>query len=205
VRLSEEDFMRGGAAAAVKEQRELRTGGQTLEEFLRRVRIRVVVESLTETNIARVEQLFQKTNQFNLTTKRYSTGDLRRLLNCGAEFGVFAYEDAFGPQGVIAAVIALREAEALRIDSWIMSCRVLNRTVEHAIFEWILRRARHLPILAEFRPTAKNALVGDLYARLGFARTLLDAETGCELWRFDAPSDGAPVPMHFVELRDGAN
>ena len=99
VKVSSEDLMRGNAAAALREQRNLKSECHTLDDFLRKIRMRVTVDGLDESNIARVEQLFQKTNQFNLTTKRYSSGDLQSLQRQGAEFGVFTLRRCVRPAG----------------------------------------------------------------------------------------------------------
>jgi FkbH-like protein len=147
-----------------------------------------------------VVQLLQKSNQFNLTTRRHGEADLRGMQADGCLFGVFSYHDKFGPQGIIAVVVLRPTAGALEIESWVMSCRVLNRTVEQAIFSWILEQARGKEIRGGFIPTAKNALVRDLYAQLGFVLTSADPATGAQWWRYDGQTLLMPL-RHFTRLR----
>jgi FkbH-like protein len=198
VSVTAEDGARATAARALSQQRALQAETGSLEEFLRQIRMRVTVSGLTDANLSRVEQLFQKTNQFNVTTKRYIAAQLRSAEERGARLGVFAYEDVFGPQGIISAVILEPGEGVWRIDSWLMSCRVLNRTVEDAVFAWVLQETDGTPIEGEYRPTPKNRLIQDLYSRFGFRLLSRSASDGAELWRRDEHS--SPVPAHFIEL-----
>ena len=201
VSLSEEDLRRTEAAGALKAQRVLRAAVGTLDDFLGQIAIQVSATPMSEGNGARIEQLLHKTNQFNLTTRRYSRADLQRLQGEGARVTAFTYQDAFGSQGIIAVVILRESAGAIHIDTWLMSCRVLNRTVELAVFDWIRQQANGAPIIGEFRPTEKNGLVRDLYARLGFQR--VDDEGGDhESWRFAGFEAGRLPPTHFVEFTE---
>jgi FkbH-like protein len=199
ISLSAEDAQRSAAAQALKQQRELQAKFTNVEDFLRSIRIRLEVSRVNDQNRARVLQMFQKSNQFNLTTRRHGDRELRQFEDSGAMVGVFSYEDAFGPQGIIAVVNLLSEPAALRIESWVMSCRVLNRTVEQAVFAWILEQAAGRPIVGEYIPTEKNGLVRDLYARLGFMRSTSDT-AGTDVWCFE----GAAAPKHFAEIKQAA-
>jgi FkbH-like protein len=199
VSLSAEDLQRGSAARALKDQRDFQAKFTDLESFLREIRIRIDVAGLTDANLARVVQMFQKSNQFNLTTRRHGEADLRRFVATGGTVGVFSYEDAFGPQGVISVAVLVPEEDAVRIESWLMSCRVLNRTVEQAVFAWIVERAAGREIVGEYLPTAKNGLVREFYQSLGFELESRDAAAGREVWRF-ATSEIRPMPACHAEL-----
>jgi FkbH-like protein len=177
----------------------LRTSFDDYDEYLGAIRIRVDVQPYGEPNRQRVAQMLQKSNQFNLTTRRYTEHDLDTLYEHGATIGVFSYEDVFGSQGVIAAIVLVPEGDRLRIDSWVMSCRVLNRTVEQAIGAWMTQFAGTHPLLGEFIATDKNGIVRDLYARLGFRRVVSDSRGDHEWWERD-PSADTP-PTHLIELR----
>ena len=203
VSLSAEDLQRGSAARALKEQRDFRSGFTDLESFLREIRIRIDVAGLTDANRPRVVQMFQKSNQFNLTTRRHGEDELSRLLAAGGMIGVFSYEDAFGPQGVISVAVLVPEGEDVRIESWLMSCRVLNRTVEQAVFTWIVEQAAGRDIIGEYLPTEKNGLVRGLYRSLGFDLEVHDAESGREVWRFAAAA-GCQLPTFHAQLRTAA-
>ena len=82
-----------------------------------------------------------------------------------------AYEDTFGSQGIISAFTLTPKSDALIIENWLMSCRVLNRTVEQAVFSFILKKSHGKKIIGEYTPTEKNGLVRLLYQRnLGFKK-----------------------------------
>jgi FkbH-like protein len=119
----------------------------------------------------RVIELIHKTNQFNLTTRRYNWGELANVMRAG--FGrCYRLTDRFGDNGIISVTAIARDtADDARIDLWLMSCRVLGRKVEETILADLAARARALGarrLIGEYIPTPKNALVRDLYPRLGF-------------------------------------
>ena len=203
VSLSTEDLQRGEAAARLAKQRDLKASYSNAEDFLKTIQIKLDVADFNEKNSPRVVQLLQKSNQFNLTTRRYQEQDLRRLLGEGGKIGVFSYEDSFGPQGIISVVVLVPEPAGLRIDIWVMSCRVLNRTVEEAVFAWAAEQAADRDLIGEFIPTDKNGLVKDLYRRLGFELIAHENQGGRQQWRF-APSAADTVPQHYVEIRKAA-
>jgi FkbH-like protein len=124
--------------------------------------------------LQRTVQLINKTNQFNLTTRRYGEEDVLALMQDPKAFGLqFRLLDRFGDNGVIGIVIGrLADNKDLSIDTWLMSCRVLGRQVEEATLRVVVGEARRLGarrIVGEYRPTAKNAMVKDHYAKLGFS------------------------------------
>jgi FkbH-like protein len=203
IALSADDLQRGEAAARLAKQRDAQAGYANAEDFLKAIDIKLVVAGLNDKNLPRAVQLLQKSNQFNLTTRRHQEHDLKRLVADGAKIGVFSYEDSFGPQGVIAVVILAPDAAGMRIDSWVMSCRVLNRTVEEAVFAWVAGEAGPREVLGEYIPTEKNGLVRDLYRRLGFELLTHEHHSGRQLWRW-APVAGLELPRHFIELRKAA-
>lgn len=140
------------------------------QEFLRG--LKMILEG-TEIEAARerVIELIHKTNQFNLTTRRYNWGELAATVRDG--FGrCYRLMDRFGDNGIISVVAVTRDSdEDARIDLWLMSCRVLGRKVEETILADLVARARTLGarrLIGEYIATPKNALVRDLYPRLGF-------------------------------------
>jgi FkbH-like protein len=141
------------------------------QEFLRGLRMVMEGSDLAAAR-ERVLELIQKTNQFNLTTRRYNWGELAAAIGDG--FGrCYRLLDRFGDNGIISVIAVARDSnEDARIDLWLMSCRVLSRKVEEAILADVAARARALGarrLVGEYSPTAKNALVRDLYPRLGFS------------------------------------
>lgn len=199
VRITDTDLSRQRHLAARREAAALRTSFDDYDDYLSAIRIRIDVQPFGEPNRRRVAQMLQKSNQFNLTTRRHTEHDLDTLCEQGATIGVFSYEDIFGSQGVIAVIILVPQGDRLRIDSWVMSCRVLNRTVDQAICAWMMQFAGTRALLGEFIATDKNAIVRDLYARLGFRRVVSSASDHHEWWECDPIADTPPT--YLVELR----
>ncbi|HLJ05062.1 MAG TPA: HAD-IIIC family phosphatase [Acetobacteraceae bacterium] len=125
-----------------------------------------------EADIARVAQLEQKTNQFNVTTRRYPEAAIRGFMERDdAIVLAFRLADRFGDHGLVSTLIACREDDAVRIDSWLMSCRVFSRTVEQYMLRGLIDQVRELGavrLIGEYQPTPRNDVVADLYPRLGF-------------------------------------
>jgi FkbH-like protein len=143
------------------------------EAFLESLGMVSRVEAFNTFNTPRVAQLIQRSNQFNLRTIRYSEADIRRVAASPDHFTFsFTLEDTFGDNGIICVVILQKEtAETAFIDTWLMSCRVLQRGMEDFTLNILAAFAgthgfRYLK--GEYLPTSKNALVKDHYSRLGF-------------------------------------
>jgi FkbH-like protein len=126
-----------------------------------------------EADIARVAQLELKTNQFNVTTRRHSEAAIRGFLDRNdAIVLAFRLEDRFGDHGLTSTLVAFHEGDTIRIDSWLMSCRVFSRSAEQFMMRGLIAIAAELGakrLLGEYLPTPKNGVVADLYPRLGFA------------------------------------
>lgn len=123
-------------------------------------------------DLARIAQLEYKTNQFNLTTRRYSEGDIAAFAK-SPDRRVFTLrlKDKFGDHGLVSSLVTQIEPEGLRIDSWLMSCRVFARTVEQFIMNKLVDFALAQgqgAIFGEYRPSPKNEVVAGLYERLNF-------------------------------------
>jgi FkbH-like protein len=169
-----------------------------LDEFLRQLDMVLEVCGIDQAR-DRALELIQKTNQFNLTTRRYNWGELAAILQNG--FGrCYRLKDKFGDNGIISvAAVALASAGDARIDLWLMSCRVLGRKVEEAILADLAARARALGahrLIGEYRPTAKNELVCDLYPRLGFAEK--GRHDGCVRYELSLDDPRANVGVDFI-------
>lgn len=151
-------------------------------EFLRSLGLKVRVHVNEPQLIARISQMTQKTNQFNLTTKRYTEGDISVFLK-GNTSHVFALDaaDRFGEYGITGLCIACANtAGTARIDTFLMSCRIIGRDIEFAFMDFVVKYLTSQGIRsieAEYIPTSKNALVADMYDRLGF-RLLSDEGDG---------------------------
>jgi FkbH-like protein len=180
--LTREDVQRAESASTIVEQSRQMRAAADPAAFLESLGVRLSVSAVTEDNRARVLQLLQKTNQFNLTTRRHGHEELTALLDAGAAVGVFSYTDKFGPQGIIGLIILTIEETEAKIDSWAMSCRVLNRGVEEAMFRWICEKSSDKVIIGEYIPSAKNKLVSSLFDKLGFS--LVAEREGHKTYRY---------------------
>lgn len=124
-------------------------------------------------NIPRVSQLSQRSNQFNLRTVRYTEADIEKMSE-DSNFQNFSFTltDKFGDNGLISVVILeKKDNDTLFIDTWFMSCRVLKRGMEHFTLNTIVEYAKQKKfkrIVGEYIPTAKNSMVKDHFAQLGF-------------------------------------
>ena len=200
------DRERAGQYAVERKRRELQTVHASLDHYLASLEMAAEVREIDEGELPRVEQLLGKTNQFNLTTRRHSRADVSRMLAQAGSVGLTVrVRDKFGDYGLVAVLIGVPEGEALRVDTWLMSCRVIGRTVEQFCFRELVDRAGrlgHRSIVGEYLPTKKNALVADLYDRLGFARSPGDGdgEGGAVRYRFEI--GGSEPPATWV-LADG--
>ena len=149
----------------------------------------------------RIVQLINKTNQFNLTTRRYTDEEVAEVI---ADPAVLSLQlrllDRFGDNGVIALAIGrfVPFDDSIEIDTWLMSCRVLGRLVEEATLNLIAAEATRLgakTLIGRYIPTTKNGMVKDHYEKLGFSAFDREGDT---LWRLDL-KDYVPKPT-FMRL-----
>jgi FkbH-like protein len=175
--LTEADRARAEQYAVERQRRELQQSAGSMEDYLRSLEMTADVREIDDADLMRVVQLLGKTNQFNLTTRRHTREDVLRLLDRPGAIGTtLRVEDRFGDHGLVGVMVAVPsedDPEVLRVDTWLMSCRVICRTVEEFLCGDLIDRARHLgyrEILGEYIPTKKNALVSELYDRMGFRR-----------------------------------
>jgi len=154
-----------------------RSAGGSIEGYLASLEMQGEVTTIAGPDLDRVVQLIGKTNQFNLTTRRHTREEVVGLLDRPRSIGLcLRMRDRFGDYGLVSVLLGVQheeDADALRLDTWLMSCRVIGRSAEHFLWNALLERARALGyerLVGEYVPTAKNAQVGDLFERLGCAR-----------------------------------
>jgi FkbH-like protein len=144
-----------------------------MDSFLRGLEMTLQIGGLDAGSIVRVTQLINKTNQFNVTTRRYTEAELRAFGADPANLVMhFRLLDRFGDNGLIGVLLARGAGDRMVIDTLLMSCRVLGRGVEQAMINELVARAaiRGIrEIVGEYLPTARNGMVADLFGRLGFA------------------------------------
>lgn len=151
-----------------------------LESYLSSLEIEITVTEANRFNIFRIAQMTQKTNQFNLTTKRYTDTDIRNLE--GREFPIYciSVKDKFGDNGITGAIILEPFGDEVKIDTLLLSCRILGKGIELAFIRFILNQlyARGIKkVYADYYPTVKNMQVADFYERVGF-KLLAQKEDG---------------------------
>jgi FkbH-like protein len=152
---------------------QLKTKLGDYDQYLRSLKMTLSVSPFDAIDRARLAQLINKSNQFNVTTRRYSEAQVRQFGENPHEFLCWQMrlEDIFGKHGVIGVLIVRKLVQFWEIDTWLMSCRVLARGIEQTIANLLMAEAREAgvnEIVAEYRATARNALVADLFSELGF-------------------------------------
>lgn len=177
---------------------ELQKSVGSFEEYLKQLDIHMERVDATA-NVERLTQLVNKTNQFNLTTLRYTQAQMQQLL-AEDKKRVYLYRvrDRFGDNGVVAAVIVDLTGEVPEIEEFVMSCRVMGKNIEDAILEDVeqdLQAAGYTKLTGSYLPTAKNKPVAELYDRLGYIRTTEFPEGGR---RYEISFADMPKRVHFV-------
>jgi len=204
--ITAEDRERGGQYRANAEREQLKASATDLDSYLRGLSMQLDVRPFDNIGLARIVQLINKTNQFNLTTRRYTEADVQAMM---ADPSVAAFQfrltDRFGDNGMIAVIIGKLDADhAFVLDTWLMSCRVLGRQVEEACLNVMAEAANRLgavSLIGEYLPTTKNGMVSDLYARLGFALAGT-ADDGATRWTLPL-RDYQPRPVIMLVTQIG--
>ena len=159
------------------------------------------IAAFTPTYLDRITQLTNKTNQFNLTTRRYSKAELEAI--AADERYVTLYgrlADTFGDNGLVSVIVGRRDDTALHLDLWLMSCRVLKRGMEDAMLDALVARAREIGVdrlIGTYCPTERNGMVATHYAGLGFERLTPGADGARSDWVLDLNRPYAPRTRHI--------
>ena len=186
--VSAEDRERSLQYQTNTQREELRGAAGDYGQYLASLEQRGVIAPFEERYLDRITQLVNKSNQFNLTTLRLTRSQVEERMRDSVGATVYVrLADRFGDNGLISVVSARRDGEALAIDEWLMSCRVLNRGVEQIVCNYLVGQARAMGVKAlegVYIPTAKNGLVRDHYKGLGFA-LVEEAANGQTRWRLE--------------------
>ncbi len=197
-----EDLQRSLMYQANAQRREAETFAGSIDDFLASLNMVATVSPVTEANVERVAQLLARSNQFNLTTRRHSASSVLAMAKDPAFITItISLRDRFGDHGLISVLIGESNVQGIRIDAWIMSCRVLKRGVERMLLRQlrIAARARAATTLTgEFIPTAKNGLVRDHYRDLGF--TPISADPDGHSW-WSLPVAEAADASTFITIQ----
>ena len=201
----EEDRARTELYRGEAQRKSVRRGFPDLDSYLASLELRARIQPLGPGELERAAQLTQKTNQFNLTTRRYSAADLARLADGGASavFGM-SVEDRFGGLGMVGVLAAECEGRTGRVLNLLLSCRALGRRAEQAFVAKALRdlgaRWGLARWEAEHLPTAKNAQTRDFWERAGF--TLVEGSEGRRTYALEHLEALAELPSCYTLLED---
>lgn len=200
ISFSDEDRKRGAMYQGNAQRKSLKTNFSDLSSFLNNLRMTAEVSDFGPVNLPRISQLINKSNQFHLTTTRYSTTEIEEMLSQDAYTGVsFRLKDRFGDNGLISGVLLHQIEDILHIDTWVMSCRVLSRGMEDLICNEIVSIAQKIGvkiICGHYIPTKKNMLVKGLYERLGWLCTE-KLDNGTQVWQIAL--EQAKERKHYIE------
>ncbi|MEO8448394.1 MAG: HAD-IIIC family phosphatase [Gemmatimonadota bacterium] len=201
-----EDRQRIGQYRANRQREQRRVSTASLDEYLLSLEVTVEIGPVTEPLFARVAQLFQRTNQFNVTTRRYDVAQLQKLAGDPAWRGfTLKAGDRFGDHGLVAVALARVGQDTWTVDSFLMSCRVIGYGIETALLATISAEAAKLGASAlegEFIVSKKNVPARDIYERHGFIRH--DLVDGVERWRRDLADGGIAFPPWIGTPHDTA-
>lgn len=154
-------------------------------EYLESLEMKAVIKPFDSFYLARIAQLTNKSNQFNLTTKRYTQQEIEKITADENYITLYGrLEDQYGDNGVVSICIGHKDGETCHIDLWLMSCRVLKREMEYAMMDTFVEKCRNeglKEIRGYYYPTAKNSMVKSFYGLLGFEK--LNEDQNGSVWR----------------------
>lgn len=187
LQITEEDKQRGKLYAEQRQRAELQQSITDITKYLRALKMVVTIQQANHFNIPRIAQLTQKTNQFNMTTRRYTEEEIKKMANDDKYLIVsIKVEDKFGDNGITGVIIVEKQNYAWRIDNYLLSCRIIGRRVEEVFLSYIIKRAKKekAKILSgEFITTKKNAPAKNFYKDNAF--TLVKKAENSELWEYN--------------------
>jgi FkbH-like protein len=203
LQLTEEDKKKGQLYAERRRREEYLNAAADITDFLRGLRMVVAIEEANDFSIPRISQLTLKTNQFNMTTRRYQEEQVRNFVKNGKHrVWSVRVEDKFGDNGITGVMIVKQEADTWMIDTFLLSCRVIGRGIEDAMLAYIIEQAKAEGIrtlIGEFVQSKKNAPAMEFYKKNGFS---LKNNEESEIWEYDV-AKGYTFPDFIKIVRGG--
>lgn len=179
--ISADDLKRSATYQENKARKELLSSAEDYDTYLASLAMHAEIDSFVPVYYDRIAQLTNKSNQFNLTTIRYTRADIERMATDDKYITLYGrLEDKFGDNGLVSVVIGQKIGDSVEILLWLMSCRVLKRGMENAMLDALVERAKAVGarrLLGKFIPTKKNKMVAELFDSFGFTR-LSEDENG---------------------------
>ena len=207
VSISEDDRKRSEAYRANQQRVEMEAVASSYEDFLLSLDMRAEIAPFRRIYYDRIAQLTNKSNQFNLTTRRFTRADIEHMAENSCYITLYGrLQDRFGDNGLVSVVIAEKEGTDVHIRLWLMSCRVLKRGMEEAMMEELAKKARLAggeKLIGYYYPTAKNGMVRDFYRAHGFS--LVDDADGNTVWEHRLETDAPPIAKkYFIQVEESA-
>jgi len=202
--LSAEDLQRAGFYADNRQRESAQAAFGSYDDYLASLQMKAEIGAFSETYLDRIAQLTNKTNQFNLTTRRYTLPEVAALAADPDHVTLYGrLADRFGDNGLVSVVIGQRRGDELRVILWLMSCRVLKRGFEQVMLDALVSRAQGLGvrrIVGEYLRTPKNDMVAEHYGRLGFTLSQGDAKGDASVWTLEVGADYVPRNTVIKEI-----
>lgn len=199
--ITEEDLKRNDYYRQNKLHNEEIRQYKDYKEYLHSLNMAAHFSKITDSHIIRATQLINKTNQFNMTTKRLTESELKDYLTLEKHYGLCAsLQDKFGDNGIVTIVLYYENYKCLVIENWLMSCRVFQRGLEFVVFEELInfcRKENLTEIIGFFQKNNKNKIVYDFYKTLGFE--FIQNENGIEKWKLKI--DNYQNTKNFIEVK----
>lgn len=190
--LSEDDLFRTKMYKDNIERTKIKELFTDYDEYLKFLDMKAEIHQFVPIYIPRITQLINKSNQFNLTTKRYTQNEIEIISSDSSYITAYGkIEDKYGDNGVVSAVIGRIEENICHIDLWLMSCRVLKRNVEYAMMDYFIQECiikKIKKIMGYYYPTKKNEMVKEFYKIMGFTLITEDLE-GNSIWNYLIPKN----------------
>jgi FkbH-like protein len=205
--VTREDELRVSQYQANRRRQALEHSSGSLDEYLRSLEVRAEIGRAADHQVARLVQMFNKTNQFNTTTRRYQTSDVERFIASPTHrVYVLDVADRFGEHGLVGTAVVREEGATWVIDNVLLSCRAMGLSVETTLLKTVYDAARRhgvARLVGEFAPTKKNAPCADFYSRHGFRPDA--GMEGVQAWVLDPVVDRIEDPAWITVTRTGAS
>lgn len=200
--ITEEDSLRVYSYGQNQVREKVRNASTDLTSYLKNLEMTAKWQEVDGSTLARATQLINKTNQFNMTTTRYTEAQITKFIESNHHWvGCFSLSDFFGDLGIISVVVLENNNKKTIIDTWVMSCRVFSRGVEDFIFEklyYIVKKQSQEKLIGKYIATPKNKIIANLYGRFGGVsiKTILKEELQ---WQFNLSK---PIQTNEIYIKE---
>lgn len=205
INLSSEDLDRTRYYTENVHRNQVQLAFEDYGEYLASLEMQAEIASFEPQYLDRIAQLTNKTNQFNLTTRRYTLPEIQQVASTENALTLYGrLSDKFGDNGLVSVILAESKNNTAHIDLWLMSCRVFKREMELAMFDALIATATRLginKIVGKYFPTSKNSIVAEFYRELGFEHVETDFNNGTT-WEYNIPSSYINKNKH-IKITNG--